>query len=531
MPFLGFDPDSVELLARALRRAIDELDGLHLPAMAPLHVRTTRRGGIETLTRWERYTSYLVTTRVHEPALSDGRVRAVSRMLSRLALTVRIDQQVAASNPGNVPSETTERLFIAIVAAIAATQGTADRAAIIDQLVGAGDVHTAAQVLTHLGLEGEHLGAAGSAVVRAWSRADWTVEAGTIRRNPADLVLRAVAPDPVAARAFLSALTDDPHGRHVVLFAPNDPELPERVWSSATRPGSADPGEIGRFVRLLLDDLRSDPLVSDPVLVSANAAPDMHGPVGVDPDTRWLQARAWIGRVVAPWQPYLTGWAPRWGLTPSDGIGALEWVAEDSRAAGALADGFGESIRLAAAFLPTGRPGRIESVEALAWSIGATDDVLVDAAMADEVHERWLAGLVTTAAQQTASSVLSVLPTPAPQVGGLITNHAVNAVGSRLDHGAEGRRKRRRSDSLERRRAGAHALVGALLETHRAKGAVGDQVRMPAATSRAEETDPFAVEPLDRWLRTVDVPEHVRDELVRASGAATGAADRGALSR
>jgi hypothetical protein len=389
----------------------------------------------------------------------------------------------------------------------------------------------ASWVLDRAGLVGRDLADAASDILARWANTDWWIEGSLERRNPADRVLATVAADPEAARLLVTG-GEVPFA--VLLFGPNDHRTPPALWISASSPEHHDVAEAGAVVRMLLDELRAHPLTATETMVRATFDSSTRPDHAVDPHARWLQARAWIGAVTAPWQPYLAGLADQWGWNPSAGLDALRWVAATPGAARHLADGIGPALALGVTRLAADGPSRRRDIDALGWSVGAIDQVLLTAAATDAVRDRWMWSLFSLAAQRGASAGVSALtagaPTPLPWIAGTVANRATRALVDELDGDENAARRARELAGLNRRQVAATALVSALVHGHRATGRVEPATPPPPVGARTDHTDPLADDELIRWIEETDLDPDVRAELLAAALSVTGPADRGRVA-
>lgn len=395
-------------------------------------------------------------------------------------------------------------------------------------LLDALDVDAAARLFEHVTLDAALLAGAGRSLLSRWGDRDWTHEGSLTRRNLADRVVDRVALDPDAARRMV---TEDGSviELDLLLFGPNDADAPRRLWLAAT-----SGGEPGSLVRQLLDRLRDHPLTANPALVGLAAGHGVRPPHAMDPDERWREIRGWVGDVVAPWQMFLTGFADEWGWDWPAGVGALAWVAAEPRAAAALAAGVADSL---AAIVPRLSPGmlqRWEDLNALGWSVGAIDTVLMSAAHDEHARQQWIWNMVGMAVHRGAGTATGLatgaLPPPLPQMLGAVVHRAV---GKALDHiGGDEREVARwiARSGIDRQQAAALATVTLLFDQLVDEGQIAPDTPPPPVLAPIDPADPRALGALDEWLLTAPLPEQARLQLQHAAGVMTGASDRGAFS-
>jgi hypothetical protein len=565
--FLGLDPERVSMLRLALDDAVDALRALRCDDPVAHEPLVAVRRVAESLDEWARrcaaLTDCAVLTgyrRVH-PDRDDLRLAALSTWtvgdrqvwsdpLGPPGTVAGVDPAVEATAVG-------ARLRTGALHELLDANGLgwlierlgrwrhdpAARAAFMDGLGTAGldrladeDPHAAARLLASLDLVPPRLAQMAERVLRSWVVDDpaWYLDAPGHELSVADLVLGAVLAEPIAAISLFDAMSDR---LDVLLFGANDPAAGRRLVAAVTDPGHATVNDAGRRLRAVVELMQADPIRACPDLTTVALELRLIAPVGIDAVAREREIRAWLGSVVAPWQPWFTGAATEWGWQATDGLRALVFVADDDASAAALGDGLGPALARLVATAPSQGPGMRAAIDAAAFTSGAVAEILRDAEVDDLAERRALWGLahsgLDAAAAAGTRALTAPLPPPVPMLVrravGLGLGVAIDAVDG--DARDESRRAARRE--MARRVATAHLLVGVLAERARREGRLPGRLGPVPAIDLDDPTalvHPAALERLHAWIHSPGMPAELRLELQHAVLAVANSADLGDLA-
>ena len=308
-----------------------------------------------------------------------------------------------------------------------------------------------------------------------WGRPDagWWVDRVRAPSTLADHALTAIADDPVAVDVVAS------RGSSVaaLTWGAIDGDAVLRFWLDATDPARVDEVTAGRRIRTLLRVYFDEHYWRGGISSSTVEDPGM-----VERERR---IREWLGLIVAPWQLHFTGLAHRWGWTSQEGGATLRALLDDERAADSVAAGLPRAVESALGRLPHDVTERRRLTEAVAFGIGASGQLLGEAAVAesyatvDLAHD--LVNLVGFGLPLTRSEQMVV---------GL----AESVISDRL-HDPDARRRAADEETRRRRLVAAHAATvyaraGAFLDDDQLSREIDDLVR--SIDSPAHRGDDFA---------------------------------------
>lgn len=318
------------------------------------------------------------------------------------------------------------------------------------------------------------VGTMAAVALAEWGRPDagWWVDRVRAPSTLADHVLSAVADDPVAVDVVASRDSSVA----ALSWGAIDGDAVLRFWLDATDPDRVDEATAGRRIRALLRAHFDEHYWRGGITASTVEDPGM-----VERERR---IREWLGVIVAPWQLHFTGLADRWGWTPEDGGSALWALLDDGRAADAVAAGLPRAVESALGRLPTDGDERRRLADAVAFGIGASGQLLGEAAVAESY----------AAADLTHDLVNLVgFGLPLTRSEQMLVGLAESTIQNRLTD-PDARRRAADEETTRRRLVAAHAAsvyarAGAFLDDDVLAGEIDDLVR--AIDSPAHRGDDF----------------------------------------
>lgn len=308
-----------------------------------------------------------------------------------------------------------------------------------------------------------------------WGRPDsgWWVDRVRASSTLADHVLTSIADDPVAADVVASRASSVA----ALSWGAIDGNAVLRFWLDATDPDLVDEATAGRRIRALLRVHFDEHYWRGGISAATVEDPGMI--------ERERRMREWLGLIVAPWQLHFTGLADRWGWSPEEGGEVLRALLDDHRAAEAVASGLPRAVESTLGRLPRDDDERRRLSEAVAFGIGASGQLLGEAAVAESY-----------AAADLAHDLVNLVGfgLPLTRSEQMLVGLAESAVSDRLQD--PGARRRAADEETKRRRvvaahaASVYARAGAFLD------------------------DDVLVREIDDLVRAIDSPAHRGDDFV-----------------
>jgi len=215
------------------------------------------------------------------------------------------------------------------------------------------------------------VGTMAAIAVDAWSRPEsgWWIDRLGHDATTADTVLRRLRGDPVAIDVFASRI----HDVAALTWGGIDGEATLAFWLEATDPDRVDEATAGRLIRALVDVHLGEHYWRGGITTATVEDPGMY--------ERERRVRDWLGSIVGPWQLHFTGLASRWDWTPEQGGAALRAILDDADAAASVTESLPRAVERSLRDLPPDRSERRALVDAVAFGIGASGELLGRAAV------------------------------------------------------------------------------------------------------------------------------------------------------
>jgi hypothetical protein len=355
----------------------------------------------------------------------------------------------------------------------------------------------------HLGLDGAALGKVVVDALHQWEQGPWWVTAGHSPLTTVDHLLEAIVGDSDA----LATVWEHRHASlGVMLYGANDMDRVAAVLRAWTDPAQVDLPTAAARVTAVVQYVRAIPHATAEDLEGLRTRLVLNPGYGESPEVRWWALRRALADVVAPWQMWLVTGHHDWGASSAQGLDTLTWLLESPESASVLAQHLGPAVTSRAMALGDDVTQRRDTIERMAWSIGAVDALVQLSDEADVAGTHLVRSLVALslghAAGAAASAATAAIVPPLAGVARTLSSGQVNrALGPDDDTGD---RDRARLASLDRRAAAASGLMAVIAHDHRARGWLSGEVPPPPAPVPRDTHDPATPDALAAWLAHLD---------------------------
>lgn len=388
----------------------------------------------------------------------------------------------------------------------------------------------------HPTLAGAELGRVVVEGLDRWEQGPWWIRGGDTPLNTVDHLLDAALGDADA----LATLWEQRHASlGMLLYGANDIGRVAAVLQAWTDPALVDLPVAATRVTSLLAYVRAIPHATAADLEGLRTRLVLNPGFGESPEVRWWSLRRALADVVAPWQMWMATGHDQWGASSADALTALAWLAESPGVASVLASGLGPAVASRAMALGDDPAQRRDTIERMAWAIGAVDALVQRSDEADAAGTHLVHSLIALSLGHAAGAAVGAATAAiVPPLAGVARTLSSGQVTRALEHDDDtGRRDRARLASRDRRAAGAAGLMAVVAHDHRARGWLSREVPAPPAPETRDTGDPAAPDALAAWLAHLDTFEHhdvhpnARTELQQVWHAVIPAHQRAAVDR
>ena len=258
------------------------------------------------------------------------------------------------------------------------------------------DPYAAALFLRGLVLEPEDLARITDAILtRLGEAGSWIClnDDGAAGSNAADVLMANLLAHPVATTPFVILAAAHPHQ---LLLAGSDPRLAQDVLLAGTDPRQISATDAGTVVRAVIADV------------------DSWNGSGAHANDAYVDQRAFLGALVAPWLFQFGPRASEWAWTEDEAAEQLAWVVADNAAMGRFVAGQGTLQHQFAAtgFFEDGDHLDLRAIHELAALWALVGSTMATEERADDARARAAQDVAFTAIQRAAIAVAGAVGGP-----------------------------------------------------------------------------------------------------------------------
>lgn len=349
---------------------------------------------------------------------------------------------------------------------------------------------------------GTELGRLVVEALHRWEQGPWWVTAGHTPLNTADQLLEAVLAD---VEALATVWEHRQASLGMLLYGANDMGRVAAVLQAWTDPTVVDLPTAATRVTTLLRYVRAIPHATAPDLEGLRTRLVLNPGYGESPEVRWWSLRRALADVMAPWQMWPATGHEQWGASSGEALTTLTWLLESPEAASVLATGLGPAVASRATALGDDPAQRRDTIERMAWAIGAVDALVQQSDEAASAETHLMRSLVAlTLGHAAGAAAGAATATVVPPLAGVVRTVSSGQVTRALDHDDDSaRRDRARWASRDRRAAAASALMTVVANDHRTRGWLSSEVPPPPPPT-PDTDDPATPDALATWLADLD---------------------------
>jgi hypothetical protein len=202
--------------------------------------------------------------------------------------------------------------------------------------------------------------------------AAWWSDATHGEPTKIDFLMSQVASDPIKAGRLIDSSTF----LAPLVYGSHDMETLRVFWLSATHPQTTNVATAGDRIKRLVETVFGD---QDWRTAMAPSWIDIHERSRLRKEIHKI-----LGDVIAPWQLQFAGLSSEWNWSTETGVRYLKQVSESAGAAVALSQGLGMALYRNLSELPDNEVERRQRIDAVAFSVGASTQLLRNAKVRQE---------------------------------------------------------------------------------------------------------------------------------------------------